>query len=231
MIKDIVTLKGVKIYSGCDSSIFQELYSSCHIRLPASHEDLLISSNGIETFFGYFRLFGLSTTLTIDALLWNQEDYWKFSWGDKCKEYWCFGETVWGDQYAYLLNDLFNGKECVYILDAYSMNGEKISENFNDFFFSEFLRNAKHPYDQMILTAFKKFGSLYSDQHLVYAPSLLLGGIEELSKIERMNARSAMICNGDIASQIEQGPPKGRVIQVSSYIDDKGRSRLQLVWK
>ena len=47
--------------------------------------------------------FGLGKTAGIDAILWNGPEYWKFAWEGRCSEFWCFGETAWGDQYAYSL--------------------------------------------------------------------------------------------------------------------------------
>lgn len=230
---DIETIKnthGVKSHSGCETSIFADLHSTHYIRLPSFHKNILRSSNGIEAYFGYFRLFGLSTSESVDSILWNQKDHWKFAWGDRCSIFWCFGETAWGDQYAYLVDELRSGRECVYYLDAFSMTGEKIADNFHEFIAKEFLRNATEPYDQMILKAYQQFGCLDSDLHLVYTPSLLLGGDEKLENVQKMNARAAMICNGDIALQLDNGPSTGQVISVSSCEDEKGRSRLKLVW-
>ncbi len=82
----------------------------------------------------------------------------------------------------------------------------------------------------MILRARQKFGSLESFAHLVYVPSLLLGGSENIDNVQKLNARSAMICNGDIATQLDSNPDK-IVKGMQSYDDDLGRMRIRLVWK
>jgi hypothetical protein len=66
------------------------------------HRVVLEQSNGIEAFAGYIRLFGVQTTGSIDAVVWNHP--WKFAWGDRCSGYSCFAETAWGDQYTYSLD-------------------------------------------------------------------------------------------------------------------------------
>jgi len=43
-------------------------------------------------------------------------------------------------------------------------------------------------------------GPLGATSNLVYVPSLFLGGTEDMSNEQRMAARVAMICNGDIAT-------------------------------
>jgi hypothetical protein len=40
-----------------------------------------------------------------------------------------------------------------------------------------------------------------------------------------------MICNGDIALQLDAGPAAGAVKAIEPYQDDQGRARLRLVWE
>ena len=82
--------------------------------LPPSHIELLSGAQSFAVYHGYFRLFGHNE---IDV--WNDRELWKFSWESSVDDYLCFGETVFGDQYAYRLEDISLGRDAaVYELDA-----------------------------------------------------------------------------------------------------------------
>jgi hypothetical protein len=102
--------------------------------------------------------------------------------------------------------------------------------SFSEFLEKEFLRSAKVPYDAMTRQARQKFGAIETDCHLVYIPSLLLGGAEDINNIQKLNARAAMICNGDVAMQLDAAPADKTLKEVQTYEDDLHRSRLRLVW-
>jgi len=199
--------------------------------LPSAHQAILRCTNGIEVFFGYFRLFGLESAEAIDAIDWNMAHCWKFSWGERCNPYWCFGETAWGDQYAYMSDELRSGRDSVYFLDALSMTAELIAATFDEFFEREFIRCARMPYDEMIMKAYALHGELDPGSHIAYVPSPLIGGSEHRSNIERMDARAAMVCNGDLAIQIEQSSPEDEIKGIQAYQDIHGRMRLRILWK
>jgi len=221
----------VQIRAGIDASVFEQVAALHRVILPPVHREVLGWSNGMETYTGYFRLFGLGATAGMDMLAWNHPEYWKFAWQDRCSAYWCFGETAWGDQYAYSIESLYEGQDGeVYFLDAVSMTPEVIATSFADFLENELLRSAREPYDQMIRLARQKFGPLEISSHLVYMPSLLLGGTETVENVQTMNARAAMICNGDLAVELDAGPPNGTVKSVQSYEDAHGRMRLRVLW-
>jgi hypothetical protein len=199
--------------------------------LPPSHYEILQWSNGLEVYDGYYRLFGIDSTESIDSVWWNQDDCWKFAWNGRCSAFWCFGETAWGDQYAYSTDSLRrNADGPVYFIDAVSMTAEIIAGSFAEFFEREFLRVAREPYDKLIVAARQKVGPIDSKSHLVYVPSLLLGGTETVDNITTMNARAAMISNGDLAIQVDAGPADGCIKAVEEYVDELGRARLRLVW-
>jgi len=206
-------------------------WKASNARLPLAHQAVLRWSNGLEVFFGYFRLFGVSSDSAIDMLEWNDPKIWKFSWDDRCSQYWCFGETAWGDQYAYRSEDLQDGRDAVYFLDALSMSPQRLSDNCGEFFEREFVRCAKLPYDEVIVKAYRRFGQLELSSHLIYIPSPLLGGSEDIAHVQKMNARAGMICNGDIATQLDRGPEGGEVQGIHTYTDEHGRLRLRLTWK
>jgi hypothetical protein len=225
-------LDGVQIHASIEPRVFDELESQLGFGLPTEHKEILCWSNSLEIYAGYFRLFGLGANSSTDSVLWNQQEHWKFAWRDRCSAHWCFGETAWGDQYAYSLESLRSNRTAeVYFLDALSMTSEMIAGSFSEFLETELLRSAREPYDQLVCLARKKLGPLDSSSHLVYMPSLLLGGTEAIENVQTMNARAAMICNGDLAIQLDEGPPNGTVKTVQPYQDTDGRMRLRLGWK
>ncbi len=232
LIEDLRSLKDVRLHPGADASLIDTLASRHGLLLADEHRAVLEQSNGIEAFAGYIRLFGVQTTESIDALVWNHPDCWKFAWGDRCFGYLCFAETAWGDQYAYSLDQLRAGGNIpVYFLDALSMKPEVVAPSFAAFWQNEFVRSAKQPYDSKLREARQRLGLLEATSNLVYVPSVLLGGTEDISNVQRMGARVAMICNGDIATQLDAGPAAGAVKAMEAYVDDQGRMRLRLVWE
>src|SRR5690349_1053821 len=105
-IDSLRDLSGIKVYAGLDIRLLDQLQASDGFTLPPEHAEILRWSNGVEAYAGYFRLFGIGANASVDAIVWNRHDYWKFAWGDRCSAYWCFGETAWGDQYAYAIESL-----------------------------------------------------------------------------------------------------------------------------
>jgi hypothetical protein len=163
---------------------------------------------------------------------WNQTEMWKFAWGIRCSGFWCFGETAWGDQYAYSLEPVQGvGDEKVYLLEASSMTPRIWAGSFSEFLEKEFLRSAKMPYDDMTILARQKFGVIETGCHLVYVPSLLLGGTEDIKNVVKLDAGAAMICNGDVAMGLEAAPEEKTLKEMQVYEDDLHRGRLRLVWE
>ncbi|PBB67408.1 hypothetical protein CK228_16440 [Mesorhizobium sp. WSM4312] len=110
------------------------------------------------------------------------------------------------------------------------MTAQVIADSFQEFLEIEFLASSKNPYDEMTILAHKKLGAIEKDTHLIYKHSILLGGEETIDNVEKIGARTAMICNGDIATQLDAGPPNGAVRAIEPYEDDAGRMRLRLLW-
>lgn len=231
MIEDLKGIPGVSLHCAGDDSKMACVAEAIGASLPRPHIQLLCSSNGIEAYHGYFRLFGIFSSEGIDGYEWNQESCWKFAWSGRCSGYYCFAETAWGDQYAYSLDGLKKGDSTVYFLEGLAMTPEVAFRGFEEFFANEYVRCAKAPYDQMIVEAHRRFGRLGIDEHLAYVPSPLLGGEETPENIMRMNAVATMICNGDTAVQLDAGPEEGSVSGVEPYEDDRGRTRLRLLWE
>ncbi len=229
-IQALLQKPGVETHTGRNRSDLADVLVGQKLCIPPAHGAVLARSNGLEVYWGYFRLFGVGATRGVDASKWNSPEYWKFAWGGRCEDYWCFGETIWGDQYAYSLTDLKCGNLQVHFLDALSMSTEVIADSFEQFFHDEFLRCAEHPYDEMIRLARQKLGPMDADSHLVYSPSPLLGGAEDIDNVQKMDARLAMICNGDVALQIDGAPDQFELDRLETFEDEEGRMRFRLIW-
>jgi hypothetical protein len=99
-------LSDARLHRGGGNIDFASALSVYGITLPIDHQSALQESNGVEVYGGYARLFGLSSESNIDTIKWNEFDFWKFAWGNRCQDYLCFAETAWGDQYAYHIGRL-----------------------------------------------------------------------------------------------------------------------------
>ena len=75
--------------------------------LPLDHARLLSLTNGLTVYGGYFRLFGIGPGATRDMRRWNAWTCWRHAWSEdgRADGWWFFGETAWGDQYAYATSD------------------------------------------------------------------------------------------------------------------------------
>lgn len=230
-LKQLAASGDVAFHPGVAPSTIARFERGYGFRLPAEHSAFLQHTNGIEIYGGYLRLFGVGEGEGIDSVLWNRPDYWKFAWANRCSGFWCFGETAWGDQFAYALDALRSEASAhVYFLEAFAMTPEVTADSFAGFFEGEFLRSAKRPRDEMTKRVRARFGAIDLNTHITYVPSLLLGGPERVENVCKMNARAAMICNGDIAIQLDEGPADKDPTGVETYEDELHRTRLRLVW-
>lgn len=221
----------VALRPGAGATVIESFEREAGFALPPGHAQVLGFSNGAEAYAGYLRLFGLGAAEGIDALRWNRDDWWKFAWGSRCSDFWCFAETAWGDQYAYSISSLRAGRGGeVYMLDAMSMTPRTVASSFAEFFDKEFLRSAREPYDDMTRHARARFGPLDADLHLVYVPSLLLGGTKDITQVTRMPARAAMVVNGDLAMQLDAAPPGSAVEALLPHEDEQHRMRMRVIW-
>ncbi|HJQ41171.1 MAG TPA: SMI1/KNR4 family protein [Thermoanaerobaculia bacterium] len=207
-----------------------ELFASSSVRLPGDHIEFLKLANGALSCQGYVRLFGVACSGCTDLRAWNARDTWKFAWPQHVMRYLAFGETAWGDQYAYDVSALLHEDTSVFALDAFEMQPERIAATFSDFLRNEFLRQAAEPYDSMTERVLKRIGSLSWNEHVTYVPSLLLGGEERIENVQKINARAGMIINGDIATQSAEEPDRSPAA-IETYTDDAGRTRVRLRWR
>jgi hypothetical protein len=224
-------ISGVRCHGGVDLSCFQHLNAKYGLVLPKCHEELLRWSNGLEVLDGYYRLFGLGPAASIDALLWNDPEYWKFAWSDgRCADFWCFGESVVGDQLAYRISQLRRGEDAVYFLSAHTMQHRQVGPSFAGYMVNTFERYLA--VNEELVRARSLHGPVPPDQHLAYEPPLALGGEAHEENMRSLPARLAMVLNADYEMQTTN-PPAGRIAveKVIPYEDDKGRFRVRLVWR
>jgi hypothetical protein len=167
-------------------------------QLPLDHARLLSLTNGLDAYGGYLRLFGLGPWSVRDMRRWNAATGWRSAWDGRADGWWCFGETAWGDQYAYALgDDPLEPDTTVYRLDACRLDAEPVADSFGEFLRDDFARNAVQPRDDMTVAARDRFGELDPGTQLAYVPSLLLGGDEDLANVVTLGAREAMTLAGE----------------------------------
>jgi hypothetical protein len=165
--------------------------------LPLEHARLLSLTNGLDAYGGYFRLFGVGPWSVRDMRRWNSRSGWRAAWDGRADGWWCFGETAWGDQYAYASgDDPFATDTTVYRLDACRLEPEAVADDFGEFLAGEFARNAAAPRDDLTVAARERFGEIDPNQQLAYVPSLLLGGDDDLANVVTLGAREAMAAAG-----------------------------------
>ena len=129
---------------------------------------------------------------------WNAPGGWQAAWRGRADCWWCFGETAWGDQYAYARSDdPLAVDHTVYRLDACRLDPEPVAADFDEFLREEFGRNALGPRDDMTVEARERFGELDPTLQLAYVPSLLLGGDDDLGNVITLPAREAMTLAGE----------------------------------
>jgi hypothetical protein len=73
-----------------------------------------------------------------------------------------------------------------------------------------------------------RFGAIAPDEHLVYTPSLALGGPKDLNNVMKMPWNTAMIIAGDIALAVRDSQDEEWVSGVTPWVDDQGRARLKV---
>lgn len=202
-------------------------------KLPSVHALLLSQSNGLSCYGNYFRLFGVTAGdvgQPMDLDRWNSAEMWKFAWPVSLAEYLCFGETAWGDQYAYRIDELGRADPPVYFMEAITLQPEPLAESFEEFISEELLRNCEEPYDDMLVAARRKVGDLADEDHIAYVPSPLIAGDESIDHVVKMNAIAAMIANGDLAAQLTGENQSRQIAGLQPYTDPQGRPRLKVIW-
>ncbi len=226
-------MEGVTFGPPASVALFARMHAELGLRLPAEHVAVLQSANGILTFAGYNRLFGLYDPTALDAITWNDPECWKYAWPATYRDFWCFAETAWGDQFAYHGPSLSErGDQTVYRLDAFEILAEPEVryDSFQEFFDVQFLGDAVRPDTDLTIEARRHFGPLPAEMHLMHLHHLAFGGGEKVENVEMMPARMSMLANGDLAMEIAAGPVGGRVKGLAPYVDTEGRLRHRILW-
>lgn len=213
-----------------------KLQESLGICFPDSYRSFLSKTNGCEVFHGYFRIFGLDSKRPIDVATWNEQLTWKFAWNGAASDFWCFGETVFGDQYAFANSDLRPGADApVYQLHHISMTADRSwADSFSLFVEDDLLVNASKPYLPRFNNAYHSLGPVKLENHLLLVPSLLFlpeGDHGEQSLFQTAPAKAAMIINGDLATQWESAPDGSVVRELTTFVDAKGLTRTRIMWE
>lgn len=225
--QDLRTLPGV---TACAATLPNSTPNGeLDVSLPADHLAFLEAANGVAAYWGYFRLFGIGCGTCVDLFWWNSPDTWRFAWPNEVSGYLAFGETGWGDQFAYSIERLRRGDETVFWLDSVEMHPEELASGFTAFMTEEFIRQARNPYDSVTRLVAENIGPLQWSEHVTHVPSLLLGGDDDAEHVQKLNARASMIINGDIATQSATAPDR-LPAAMQTYTDPKGRLRTKLIW-
>jgi hypothetical protein len=163
------------------------------VPLPADHVRVLGRSNGLEAYGGYFRLFGLGGVAAIELRRWNEPGLWRHAWNGAGDGFLFFGETAWGDQYAYLQSDPGAG---VYRLDAFSMEPELLAGSFDEFMRVVFLPNARRPADELTVATRGRLGRIPPAEHVAFLDHPT--GRPDAGEVVRMPAVAAMLANARV---------------------------------
>ena len=236
IVEDLKHTAGCKCYEPLPMDLLQAQEDKLGLRFPTEYRRFLELTNGCEVYYGHYRIFGFDPNRSIDARRWNQNDYWKFAWSGAADDYWCFGETAFGDQYAFAVGELSRAEDVpVYQLHHGSMaTGSPWDESFLAFLENEFLRNARSPYSARERRAYEILGPLRLDQHVALVPPLLLlptGDDGMNSQLQVMPSRAAMVCNGDLCVQWDAGCEQHKQVnRVEPCVDNNDLMRLRIIW-
>jgi hypothetical protein len=207
----------------------QELFA----RLPARHQALLRLTNGMEILGDSYRLFGIDNGRTASLVAWNRPATWKFAWKGEADPYLCFGESVLGNQDAYRWDELASAGAKPRVYELYAVTLEPILDygSFEELLRQRYALLADDPYHARIRQARERLGSFRPDQHLVYVPSpLLVEGRVDVQELMPMDAATAMILQGDLASQLGSRESLDGFEGLETYQDQEGRERIRVRW-
>lgn len=201
-------------------------------RLPELHQACLHASDGIDMLGSSYRLFGWDHGRRLRD--WNAPDSWKFAWGERATGYYCIGESVLGNQFAYRLSELANpAKARVYELYAVTFDEICSFPDFAGFLVDGFLNGVEDDaYHRRIEQVRRATGGAFAaDQHRAYMPSpLLAGGQVNDAQLVPMQARAHMTVNGDLFRELAHRDTLEGLYGLENYVDAKGRTRLRALW-
>ena len=229
-LEDLRRLRGTWVADPAREREIDRVEAFTGVHLPPAHRAFLLAANGATTGYGYQRLFGVGDG-SQDIGPWNAHETWKFAWPIPLDDFLSIGQTGWGDQFAYKLADLRRGIESIHRFDYFMLEKAEtpVAGTFVTFLHA-FLMHACMP-DEKVNEARRQLGDLDRDELAVFSPSPLLVGLERATQLRRMNARDAMILNGDLTTQlVDPEHETRRVSHFDQYLDDLGRQRVRVHW-
>jgi hypothetical protein len=201
--------------------------------LPLQHQALLATTDGLEAFGGHYRLFGVGPDSVRNLSTWNQGSIWKFAWPLPLADFLCFGESSFGDQYAYRLSQLRSEGDgsagpSVYCLDGLEGQVYATFGRFSDFLDGEVETWISGPKDDRILLARQTLGDIQAAHQLNFAPPVWVAPVAA-ERLIKLDARVNMILNGDLYSQLVNAQGKA-VARLEPWTDSEGRPRMRVLF-
>lgn len=193
------------------------------------HREFLERLNGCTFHHGSVRIFGSRSEPFLDLATWNEVATWKFAWPESSDptEYFVFGESAWGDQYAYRADP--SSSEDIFILESSYLTPVHIASSFAEFLEQELLRVATKPYEPLTDEALRARGPIDASHHWAFAPAIALGGARKIANVVELPAVTAMIAGGDILRQFEEVKEGMSVVGVEPWTDEQNRARVKLI--
>lgn len=227
-IKNFITnCNDIKLFSSISE---KQLEKTKLLNLPYEHLELLMLSNGLEFFGGYYRLFGADEKKHINLFSWNSTHLWKITWGKHVESYYFFGMSAIGDLFAYGLDsDRKILKNKVYYLDGTTMDIIDIYGSFYEFFENEFINRYKGVMEEILVLARNKFGNLDTNISLIHTPTLFFADTPSVDNLMKIPTIDMMTINGDLCNQLID--TEEQVKYLEHYIDENGRARVKVIWK
>ena len=199
-------------------------------QLPEAHKRLLAQSDGLDLLQGSYRLLGWNTPAGYGLATWNDPETWKFAWDTTALPWVCFGWSVLGNQFAYHMSELAQGKTPrVYELFAATLAPVCHFDSFEVFLDAGFVNGVQDDsYHGRIAEARAQMGGFEQGQNLAYMPSpLLTGGQLDGLELVPMTAQAHMIINGDLHRQLAHLDTLDGLHSLDNYSDAKGRLRIR----
>jgi hypothetical protein len=211
------------------TSAIRPLCWSAQSQADDTPHELLRELNGFTAYHGAFRLFGTGRPAHLNLAAWNAPQTWRFAWDERAEPFVFFGETAWGDQYAYCREPGGRLAPEAHFLEGNFLRSEVIAGSFEEFLADELLRNAKEPYDELTVEAVERYGPIAADQHWAFVPSLAMDGTEDIEQVMQLPAVTAMVYAGDIATAVGAAAPDDLLTGFAPWTDDQGRARLRVL--
>lgn len=197
-------------------------------QFPQAHLDLLSITNGLEFYGGYYRLFGTDSTQAITLDSWNSDELWKDVWRDYVSDYYFFGMSAIGDQFAYRLKDGNIQSHQVYYLDGITMDVIEIYDSFEAFFEREFVLKAQGGMESIFVSARERFGNLDLSRSCIYSPSLMIVNDPSVENLMLLPTKDVMTINGDLFVQLSDSEES--ITKLEQYLDASGRARVKVIF-